>query len=178
MSGSASPLGRERVLVVGAGSLGSVYGGMLALAGVDVQLLAREAHARAIAEGGGLRISTNGDTLVAPVRAEWRPERVEPAEIVILLTKTTDSREALESVAHVRDAVRVAVSMQNGVEKDEELARWCGHERVAGCMSVVGGTLEEPGRVSFTMPGMTFFGELPEGTSPRVERLGELFRGA
>jgi 2-dehydropantoate 2-reductase len=166
------------VLVVGAGSLGSVYGGMLALAGHDVQLLAREAHARAIAGAGGLRILTNGEPLFAPVRAEWRPERVEPAEIVILLTKTPDSREALESLAHAREAVRVAVSFQNGVEKDEELARWCGPERVAGAMCVVGGTLEEPGVVSYTLPGISFFGELPGGTSPRVDRLGELFRAA
>jgi 2-dehydropantoate 2-reductase len=89
-----------------------------------------------------------------------------------------DSRSALESLAHACEAVRVAVSFQNGVEKDEELARWCGEDRVVGAMCVVGGTLEEPGLVSYTLPGVSFLGELPRGTSPRVERLGELFRGA
>ncbi|MBM3678887.1 MAG: ketopantoate reductase family protein [Actinobacteria bacterium] len=178
-----SALGHERVVIVGAGALGSVYGGMLALAGFDVQLLAREAHARAIGEQGGLQIehrdSEHGEeVLLAPVRAEWRPERIEPAEIVVLLTKTVDSAVALEPLAHVVSEVRIAVSLQNGVAKDGELAAWCGAERVAGAMSVVGGTFLEPGRVRFTLPGPTFFGELPGGTSERVQRLGEVFRAA
>ena len=45
-----SALGEERVVVIGAGSLGTVYGAALARAGLDVQLLAREEHARAIQE--------------------------------------------------------------------------------------------------------------------------------
>ena len=175
-SGATGLLGAERVLIVGAGALGSVYGGMLALAGFDVQLLAREAHARAIADGGGLRILRGDETLVAPVRAEWRPERIEPAEIVVLLTKTVDSAAALEPLGGIAGAVRVAVSLQNGVEKDAELGAWCGHDRVLGAMSVVGGTLVEPGLVRFSLPGPTYFGELPSGTSERAERLGEVFR--
>lgn len=175
---TGSLLGRERVLVVGAGALGSVYGGMLARAGFDVQLLAREAHARAIRETGGLRILRGDESLLAPVRAEWRPERIEPAEIVVLLTKTVDSVGALAPLAGLVDAVRVAVSLQNGVAKDDELAAWCGRERVAGAMSVVGATFVEPGVVRFTLPGPTYLGELPAGTSERVERLGEVLRAA
>lgn len=176
MSGEGSPLGRARVLVVGAGALGSVYGGMLARAGFDVQLLAREAHARAIREAGGLRIVRGDEELLAALRAEWRPAEVEPAEIVVLLTKTVDSVSALAPLAHVAGAVRAAISLQNGVEKDAELAAWCGHDPVIGAMSVVGATFLEPGSVRFTLPGPTYLGELPSGTSERVDRLADVFR--
>ncbi len=177
MTGAAwGILGRERVLVVGAGALGSVYGGMLSRAGFDVQLLAREAHARAICDQGGLRILRGDDELLVPVRAEWRPERVEPAEIVVLLTKTVDTRSALDPIAHVAGDVVVAISLQNGVEKDDDLALWCGPEQVVGAVSVVGGTLVEPGLVRFTFDGPTYLGELAGGTSPRVERLADVFR--
>ena len=41
-----------RVLVAGAGAVGSVVGGMLAAAGYDVTLLGRRAHLAAIASDG------------------------------------------------------------------------------------------------------------------------------
>ena len=163
-------LGDERVLVVGAGSLGSVYGARLARAGVDVQLLAREAHARAITAAGGIRVN---DELV-PLHAEWRPERIEPADIVVVLTKTPDTEPALAALPQVRDDVRLAVSLQNGVEKNTVLAAWCGEKAVVGGVSMVGGTLLEPGSVAVTAAGTTIIGELQGGSSPRVDRLAEL----
>lgn len=154
------------VVIIGAGSLGSAYGAVLAQAGVDVQLLAREPHARAITEAGG--IALNGEPV--PLRAEHRPERIEPAEIAILLTKGHDSQPALDSLDHLLADLRVAVSLQNGVIKDRMLARWCGPERVAGGASLVGATLVEPGAVELTSRGITYFG-------PGVEPLPDLLTG-
>jgi 2-dehydropantoate 2-reductase len=171
-------LGAERVTIVGAGSLGSVYGGLLARAGHDVQLLAREPHARAIQEAGGLRLGTaEGDELVR-VRADWRPERIEPAEIAIVLTQAPDTATALEGLGHVRDGLRLAVSLQNSVEKDDVLRAWCGEGPVVGGVSMVGGTLVEPGYARHTFDRATVVGELPAGSSPRVERFAELLRDA
>lgn len=162
------------MLVAGAGSLGSVYGGLLARAGFDVQLLGREPHARAVQEQGGLRVESFGESFLAPCRAEWRPARIEPAEIVIVLTKTPDTEAALAPLGHVRDEILLAVSLQNGVQKDDVLSRWCGAERVVGGVSMVGATLVEPGLVRHTFRGATFVGELPEGTSPRIAAFGEM----
>lgn len=160
-----------KVLVVGAGSLGSVYGAHLAHGGAEVQLLAREEHARAIEEAGGIVVDRGGVREHVPLRAAWRPERAEPADAVIVLTKTPDTEAALAPLAHVRDALELAVSLQNGVEKDEVLARWCGSGLVIGGTSMVGGTLLRPGVVAHTLPGPTVLGELPRGRSDRVEAL-------
>jgi 2-dehydropantoate 2-reductase len=161
----------SRVLVVGAGALGSVYGARLSQGGADVELLAREAHARAIDEAGGVVVERGDGSELVPVRAEWRPERVHPASTVIVLTKTTDTEAALAGLEHLRDHVDLAVSLQNGVEKDDVLASWCGRGAVVGGVSMVGGTLLAPGRVAHTLDGGTILGELPRGRSERVERL-------
>jgi 2-dehydropantoate 2-reductase len=171
-------LGEERVLIVGAGSLGSVYGGLLARAGHDVQLLAREPHARAIQAAAGLRLETGGKEQLVPLRADWRPERIGPAEIAIVLTKSPDTERALAGLDHVRGDVRLAVSLQNSVEKDEVLRGWCGAEPVVGGVSMVGGTLVGPGYARHTFDRATVVGELPTGTSPRVERLARLLADA
>ena len=168
----------ERVLIIGAGSLGSVYGGLLARAGHDVQLLAREPHARAIEAAGGLRLESGGEELLVPLRADWRPERIEPAEIAILLTKSLDTAGALAGLEHVRSGLQLAVSLQNSVEKDDQLRAWCGPGPVVGGVSMVGGTLVEPGLVRHTFDRATVVGELPTGSSARVERLAALLAAA
>jgi 2-dehydropantoate 2-reductase len=169
-----SALGDERVLVVGAGSLGTVYGAALARAGANVQLLARESHARAIQERGTVLVDSFGERWEVPLRAEWRPERIEPVEVVLLLTKTQDTETALDSLPQVRDTVRLAVSFQNGVQKNDELAAWSGPETVAGAVSMVGATLAEPGHTRHTLKGPSFIGELDGSSSERIARLAAL----
>jgi 2-dehydropantoate 2-reductase len=163
---------RPRVLIVGAGALGSVYGACLARAGLRVTLLAREAHARAVSEQHGLTVTeADGSTWRTRLRAAWRPEQIQDHEVVVLATKSHDSRVALEGIGHLRDGVQLAVSVQNGVEKDRVLADWCGAERVIGGMSMVGATLEAPGCVRWTLAGPTYLGELPCGESERCRRI-------
>lgn len=159
----------QRVVVIGAGALGSVYGAYLALAGHDVQLLARAAHVRAITERGGLALRAFGQECLAAVRAVAEPERLEPAEIAVLATKAPDTGAALASVS---GDVGTAFSVQNGIDEHDLLARWAGPERVVGAVSMVGATLAEPGIADHTLRGPTFLG------GPRAEHLGAVLDGA
>jgi 2-dehydropantoate 2-reductase len=137
-----------------------------------VQLLARRAHAQAIATAGGVTVVRPDGARRAPLTATWEPSAIEPAEVVIVMTKSHDTEAALSALGHIRDRVEVAVSFQNGVEKDRLLARWCGADRVVGGMSMVGATLIEPGVVAHTLDGTTYVGELPSGAGERARRLG------
>ena len=104
----------DSVLIVGAGSLGTLYGACLSRAGCDVQLLARPAHAAAIADAGCVVVEDHGTEWRAALLATPEPGEVRPASIVLLVTQTQDSESALASIGHVRDDVAVAVSLQNG----------------------------------------------------------------
>lgn len=168
---------RPSVLVVGAGALGTLYGARLACV-ADVQLLCRKPHAEAIRRRGGVVVRDDAGESVARLRAEWRPEEIAQAEIVVVLTKVHDTAHALSTVAHVRHGVRVAVSLQNGGDKDRYLVQWCGPERVIGGSSMVGATLEDPGLVRHTLPGVTYFGEPLGGMSARVREIAGLFESA
>ena len=80
-----------------------------------------------------------------------------------------DTEAALESVAHLR--VGSVLSVQNGVVKDEQLARHFGWERTVGATAFVSAEVTPAGPVRFTANQWLRLGELPEGTSPRVEAL-------
>ncbi len=166
----------RRALVVGAGGLGTVYGAALARAGADVQLLARRPHAEAIRRAGAVEVRRPHDRDMVALRAEWRPERIEPVDTVIVTTKSHDTVAALTGLDQVAGEVRTALSFQNGVEKDRLLAEWCGAEAVVGAMSMVGGSLVEPGVVAHTLLGASYVGRLPRGADDRVESLAEDLR--
>lgn len=154
-----------RVLIAGAGSLGTVYGGFLARAGHDVQLLARPAHADAVTARSGVEVRSFGEVVLAPLRATADPRALDAVDVVVLLCKAPDTADLLASIRHLAGGVRTAVSLQNGVVGADALAGWCDPAAVIGGVSMVGGTLVEPGVVAHTLAGPTFLGDLP-GTGP------------
>jgi 2-dehydropantoate 2-reductase len=164
-----------RTVILGAGGLGGVLGGMLAAAGADVTLMARPAQARALrrhgltlvgaAERRGIRVPVTADA--AAVRA---------ADLFILAVKTYDTAAALAAVSHLRGQVRTALSFQNGLLKDEALARAFSPDVVLGAVTMVGGIRERPTRFRYTLPGVTYVGELDGGTSGRSDAVADLLR--
>jgi 2-dehydropantoate 2-reductase len=55
------------------------------------------------------------------------------------------------------------------VFKNEQLARYFGQEKTLGAATTIGGEVMQAGEVRFTMNGMLWLGEHPEGTSEHVQ---------
>jgi 2-dehydropantoate 2-reductase len=156
-----------KIIILGAGALGSLFGAHLARAGEDVTLLAREARAKAIQAHG---ITVNGlANFTVPVHVIARPREVQHADALLVTVKTYDMESALESVAHLR--VRSALSVQNGLVKDEQLARRFGWTQTLGAAAHISAELLPTGTVRFTANEWLSIGELPDGISARVEAL-------
>ncbi len=83
-----------KIYVLGAGSIGSLFGALLTRAGNDVTLIGREEHVRAIEENG-LHISGIEDFTVYPKATLHAPPPT-PPELLMLSTKSYSTREALE----------------------------------------------------------------------------------
>jgi 2-dehydropantoate 2-reductase len=167
-----------KTVIVGAGALGSVLGGYFALAGEEVTLLTRRAHAEAIRKQG-LRIGgMRGDQVIPGIRTVWEPAEVTSAELLILGVKSYDTRETLASLGHLRGRIGAAISVQNGGRKDEELGEAFGREAVVGAATIVGAAMPEPGRVIHTNEGGTWIGEFDGRRSERVEAIADVFRKA
>jgi 2-dehydropantoate 2-reductase len=172
ISEAVSP-GGVRIVILGAGALGSVIGAFLSRADADVVLIGRPPHVKRIQQRG-LRVK-GLQTFTARVEATTDAASVDSADLLILTTKTYDSRSALNAVEF---DVGMAASLQNGVLKDEVLARRFGRDKVLGAVTGVGASMVEPGVVAYTFDGTTVFGELDGGVSPRVLRVLEAFGDA
>lgn len=158
---------RPQFAILGAGALGSILGAHLARAGHSVVMLARGDRARAV-ERDGLRVKGLVELSVrVPVVTEMSQFRA--AETLIVAIKTPGTQAALASLAHVE--VGAALSLQNGVLKNELLAQTFGAARVLGALADTSGELLPSGEVLFTRNVNLPLGELAGGLSERAQRI-------
>lgn len=160
-----------RVVILGAGGVGSVIAGYLARGGHDAIMIARPGHAAAVAQDG---LQIHGlETFRVRTPALTDAKGVHEADMLIIAVKTKDMDRALASVAHLQ--VGGVASIQNGVVKNEQIARVFGREKVVGSTTMIGATLVRDGEVEYTLDGITFFGEPDRRPSARVIQIVEAF---
>jgi 2-dehydropantoate 2-reductase len=154
-----------KIVILGAGALGSIIGGHLARAGEEVMVIARGQRAAFVQQHG---ISLTGlANFTVPVQVTTNPQEVRAAAVLIVAVKTADTEAALASVRHVQ--VGSALSIQNGVLKDEQLAHTFGWDKTLGAAVIISGEVTANGSVHFTLNDYFALGELPQGTSARVQ---------
>ena len=104
-----------KVAVMGAGSIGGYFGGMLARAGHDVTLIARGDHLDAIHRNGLLMHTQKGDFTV-PCAATDRPAEVGPVDLALLTTKTYHNAVAVPAMADMVGPETAILCLQNGID--------------------------------------------------------------
>ena len=104
-----------KVAVMGAGSMGGYFGGMLARAGHDVTLIARGENLDAI-RSNGLRMQTEAGDFTVPCSTTDRPDDVGPVDLALLTTKTYHNVDAVPAMAPLIGADTAVLSLQNGID--------------------------------------------------------------
>jgi 2-dehydropantoate 2-reductase len=141
----------RRILIAGAGALGSVFGGFLRRAGHAVTLLGRAMHLEAIA-ARGLRIDglwgehCVTDLHLATGAAELRGQ----FDAVLVIVKAYDTTTIARTVAPFVAPDGVVISLQNGLDNAEALAAAVGDRVLAGRV-IFGAEVVEPGLVRITV---------------------------
>lgn len=160
-----------KVSIVGAGSIGSLWGAYLALGGAEVTLVEINPVLVDRIQREGLTVrGVRGEhhVTVHVARQVADPETV---DLVLLCVKAYDTERALAQHGELFDAARLILTMQNGLGNVEAIARRCGGERVLAGTTTVGANLLQPGVVNHAGEGDTFLGEIHGGASERVQRL-------
>ncbi|SEK98871.1 ketopantoate reductase family protein [Haloferax larsenii] len=159
-----------RILVFGAGSLGTLAGGLLASVH-DVTLVARDPHASRVAEAG-LDIDGADPRHTSPDATTAQTGH--DADLALVTVKSFDTAAAAESLTECN--VDAVLSLQNGLT-EETLESALDVPVLAGT-ATYGARLSEPGRVECTGVGRVVLGALDGGPSPLAERVGKVFRDA
>lgn len=171
-----------RVAVMGAGAVGSFYGAMLARAGIDVTLVGRATHVQAI-QRDGLKLDMGGTTHTVLLRSSSDPAAISGADLVLCCVKSGDTEAAAQQMAPYLTADTLLMSLQNGVDNAETLARLlpC---RVIPTVVYVAVALGGPGLVRHFGRGDLAIGAMPGGTQssvpewPTLQTLVDFFASA
>jgi 2-dehydropantoate 2-reductase len=168
-----------RVLCYGAGAVGSLLGGRLSLAGVDVTLLGRVRHVAAVRTWGLLLEDPAGRARCKAVDSVTSLEDLrDPPDLIIVSVKSYDTPRALGELRPLLAGSRaVVLSVQNGVGNEEALAEVAGPDRTLAGALTVSVSLPRPGVVRQHTAGGGL-GLAPVGARAPVGEVAALFSRA
>jgi 2-dehydropantoate 2-reductase len=177
VSSSASPASQTtRVLVVGAGAIGSFYGALLQSHGADVSVVCRSELEAVRKDGFHIESKRLGDRVFRPTQtlAAVTDYQGGPPDFLLLSVKVV---EGTDRVAMIRDAVgpRTAIVLiENGVEIEEEIAEAFPDNDLISVLAFVQVSRVAPGKVKHYAYGDLTFGNYPSGLSDRSRHLAAM----
>ena len=167
-----------RVAVMGAGGTGGWLGAYLARAGNDVTFIARGAHLEAIRKSGLRLISRDAEFLVKAYATE-DPAELGPVDLVLFCVKTYQNAAAFPVIRPLVGKETAVLTLQNGVESGDQLARVFGWPPILPGASWTTAHIESPGVIRQQTPwAKIVFGEVDGGKSQRALLIQEVFADA
>src|ERR1700689_2433082 len=153
-----------RVAVLGAGAVGSYFGGMLAGPGVHVSLIGRAPHVEAI-RANALFLDTVSFQERVAVNASRETSAVRDADVILFSVKTTDTEDAARSLKPYLAPDALVVSLQNGVDNIPRIRAASGIDALAAVVYIAA-AMPEPGNIKHSGGGTLAVGELLDRNSP------------
>lgn len=164
-----------RIAVLGAGAMGSLFGGALAASGKEVWLVdVWQPHVEAIRERG-LFIEKQGQVRSVSVAATTEPAEVGPVDLLLLFTKYGSTEAAMRGAGPLLTRETRVLTLQNGIGNVDLIAQFVPRERILAGLTTLTSDLKGPGFIedTFDGPGETYCwpaaGE-PDGFAYAIER--------
>jgi 2-dehydropantoate 2-reductase len=164
----------ERVCVVGAGVIGSLYAGHLARVAEVTCLVRRDEHARALNEHG-LRVSGRHH-FVGHLTAAMSPDDLPQPDLVLHCTKTTALEPAAAALAG-RFPEATMMTTQNGLGA-EQIVRSHGEWPIVSAVTFMSGTKRSDTEVDYVLDTPTWLGPYEDTPFETVDEIAHLLADA
>jgi 2-dehydropantoate 2-reductase len=135
------------IVIIGAGALGSYFGGRLQQAGQDVQYLVRKNRAKQLKENGISITSPHGNYQFNELHITENVNDIEKVDLVILAVKGQHLQGTLTDLKVLVEKGAKVLPLLNGLEHLSILQDELGDEAVLGGSAFIIATLDEKGHV-------------------------------
>lgn len=167
-----------RIAVMGAGSIGGYFGGMLARAGNRVTLIARGGHLAAISQAG-LRVVRDEEEFTVHCDATDDPGQVGGVDLALLTVKSYQNQQAIPAMRPLVGPGTTVLCLQNGVDTYQDAVTAFGREKVLPGAAYIEAGLPEPGVVTQTGAVVRIaFGEQDGRISERGAAISDLLESS
>ena len=150
-----------KILILGAGALGSYFGGCLQKGGNDVTLVCRNREHREAILSNGLCLETNGETENISINciSEADVKNLnEEFRMVFIFTKSRDTYDTLKTSEKLIKKSSALISLQNGIGNEEILQQFSS-KVIFGCTTLPS-DLKRAGLVSSSGTHITNFNSI------------------
>ena len=160
-----------KLLVLGAGGIGGLFGGRLAQTGADVTFLVREKRKADLLQQG-LRIESQFGNASMPVQVKVQSEIGPGYDLVLLTCKAYDLESAIETIHPAMSGATAVLPLLNGLAHIEKLNAQFGERNVMGGTARVQVTMTPDGVIKQLNDWQTLtFGEQDGSISDRATQL-------
>lgn len=160
-----------KIGIMGTGGIGGYFGGLLARGGFDIHFVARGKHRQAILEDGLQIVSSQGSFQVM-IHVTSEPHEIGPVDLLLFCVKSYDTESVARFAAPMIEQNTVVLTLQNGIDNVEKLAREYGEERIMAGTAFVEASIAAPGVIAHSgRAGRIVFGELSGKRTARAEAI-------
>jgi 2-dehydropantoate 2-reductase len=167
-----------KTVMMGSGAMGSLFGGLLTLAGVEVWLVGNRKDQIDAIRSAGLTFEEKGELQIIPVNATSDVTSVGKADLVIFFVKTYDTEIAVSDALVLEKEDTVFLTLQNGLGNEEVICQKIDRKKVMLGVTGHGATILGLGHIRHAGWGKTFIGELDHRITDRAARITQMFCGA
>jgi 2-dehydropantoate 2-reductase len=148
-----------RIAVMGAGAVGGYFGARLAAASHEVSFIGRGKHLETMRRQGLSINSFQGDFHIANALFTADPADVGIVDLVLFCVKSYDTEEAGQRLDRLIGTRTVILSLQNGVDNADKIARRWNSQRTLAGVVYLGAQLVQPALIKHSAGGKIVFGE-------------------
>jgi len=171
-----------KILVLGSGSIGSIFGGFLAKSGHDVTLVGRNPHVETIIQQGLEITGIWGHHKILNLQPFTSPPQNPKSvyDIILISVKSYDTTEAVQTILHLVGDNTLIVSLQNGLNNYEMITTFIEEKNVLLARVIFGVEMPRPGLVHVTVYAKEVQIGHPENKVPfeKVSDIASLFTQA
>lgn len=168
---------KKQIAVVGVGSVGGYFGGLLANAGLNVTFLARNETFEALKKFGLKIESSKKSFTINPVKVENNSVTVGPVDIVLIGVKSHQIDSVIDTIKPLIKEDTIILPLQNGIDAPLQLEKVFGDHVIGGVCRTLCRKIS-PATVKHDSVSIIEFGELKTEITPRVTELKSILEYA
>jgi 2-dehydropantoate 2-reductase len=165
-----------RILIFGAGAIGSLFGAMLSK-NTDVLLFGRKSHINAIKNTGLIIKGKKNFNVKINAESSFKNITFSP-DLLILTVKSYDTEAAIKQAKEILNKDTRILSLQNGLDNIEKISKIVDSKRIIAGTTTHGAFFSKPGLIKHTGTGETVLGELNIEKTKQLKEIIKLFNEA
>lgn len=165
-----------KIVIIGAGSIGTLFSSILFNAGADVTLVEKKPEIVTAIQNNGLKMLRGDSEQILKIKITNRIEDVPHPDLIMFTVKSYDNVTAAHDCLKIIGPNTTVLTLQNGIGNYETISKIVGVERTVVGTTTFGSTQFAPGCTRGSETGSISIGEYEGGISPRIEKLADILR--